>query len=102
MVRAVGHVVGLGVRSGLQCSIFSMSRIEMVYWVCVRKKPSLCFRSSILRNRDAGPRSLSFEMVFERGDKVMYLGETWTNDENVIDIDEKIKRCSSRNLESQD
>ena len=37
-----------------------------------------------------------FEMVFERGDKVMYLGERWTNDENVIHVDEKIERSSER------
>ena len=54
------QVVGLGVGSGLQCSILTCElRIERVYWVCVRVKPSRFLCSSIPRKREAGPRSLS-------------------------------------------
>ena len=36
------------------------------------------------------------EMIFERGDKMMYLREGWFNGENVIHIDENVERsCKS-------
>ena len=36
------------------------------------------------------------EMIFEKGDKMMYLREGWSNDENAIHIDENVERsCKS-------